>query len=121
SPARPVERGAAAGGLPDPTSPGLRAGGRARAMRASRSGALAAVAVLLAGVACGTQASPGRPTPTPTARAATAGGESPSPPACSTRVFARMSEEQRVGQLILLGLGGDALGQAEADAIRAHP
>jgi beta-N-acetylhexosaminidase len=85
-----------------------------------RLSALPAAAVLLAGVACGPQASPGRPTPTPTARAATAGSGSPTPPACSTRVLARMSEEQRVGQLILLGLAGNALGPAEADAIHAH-
>jgi beta-N-acetylhexosaminidase len=47
------------------------------------------------------------PTPTPTAE-------------CAVRVLATMTEEQRVGQLFLLGLANDQLGAAEQSAIRTY-
>jgi beta-N-acetylhexosaminidase len=49
------------------------------------------------------------PTPTPTATAE-----------CAVRVLATMTEEQRIGQLFLLGLANDQLGAAEQNAIRTY-
>src|SRR5438477_3941368 len=64
-------------------------------------------------------------TPTPTANvspsttATATPTASPSPTAeCAARVLAGMSEEQRIGQLFLLGLANDQLGAAETNAIR---
>jgi beta-N-acetylhexosaminidase len=69
-------------------------------------------------VACGGQGStPPRASPTPAVAPSASGGAAPS---CAERVLAGMSEEQRVGQLFLLGLAGDRLGPAELDAIRVH-
>ena len=80
-----------------------------------RLGRLLAAAVLLA--ACGGQPAAGGP-PSPSAAAA-----SPSAPAgagtCAERVLGRMTEDQRVGQLFLLGLTANRLDPAETDAIRA--
>lgn len=46
---------------------------------------------------------------------------SPIPTAeCAARVLAGMTEEQRIGQLFLLGLPDDQLGSAELNAIRAY-
>src|SRR5438477_1410099 len=66
-------------------------------------------------------------TPPPTANAsqnATATATptaSPSPTAeCATRVLAGMTEEQRIGQLFLLGLANDQLGAAEMNAIHTY-
>src|SRR5689334_10447590 len=59
--------------------------------------------------------SPGSPSPsgTPTG--------SPSPAAtCAEQTFASMTEAQRVGQLIHLGLGDDRLGPEEIDAVRTR-
>ena len=39
---------------------------------------------------------------------------------CAARVFAGMTESQRVGQLFIVGLTGDALDPGTAGAIRAH-
>src|SRR5438876_1779097 len=61
------------------------------------------------------------PTPTPTPSAITT--PSPTPTAtveCATRVLAGMTEEQRIGQLFLLGLANDQLGAAEMNAIRSY-
>jgi len=74
-----------------------------------------ALSALLVCAACGTPAA-GGPAATPTS--------SPSPtatplPSCADRVFANMSEDQRVGQLFLLGLGANQLGPAEANEIQA--
>ena len=58
---------------------------------------------------------------TPSATEATT--PSPSPTAtveCATRVLAGMTEEQRIGQLFLLGLANDQLGAAEMNAIRTY-
>src|SRR6266550_6884915 len=48
---------------------------------------------------------------------------SPTPTAtveCAARVLAPMTEEQRIGQLLLLGLANDQLGAAETNAIRTY-
>ena len=48
---------------------------------------------------------------------------SPSPttaPECAVRVLSTMTEDQRIGQLFLLGLANDQLGVAETNAIRAQ-
>src|SRR5437762_7058108 len=81
-----------------------------------------AVALLLS--ACTT---PARPSPTPsvttipTATATASPAATPTPTAeCAVRVLATMTEEQRVGQLFLLGLANDQLGVAETDAIRTY-
>ena len=61
------------------------------------------------------------PTTTPTPSAITT--PSPTPTAtveCATRVLAGMTEEQRIGQLFLLGLANDQLGAAEMNAIRSY-
>src|ERR1700694_4607941 len=49
------------------------------------------------------------PSPTPTA--------SPPPP-CADRVFAAMTPDQRIGQLLELGLAGDRLGATEINLIQ---
>lgn len=54
----------------------------------------------------------------PTAAAPSAATATPSPaPSCVDRVLAAMSEDQRIGQLFLLGLADDKLGPREIDAI----
>ena len=61
------------------------------------------------------------PTTTPTPSATTT--PLPTPTAtveCATRVLAGMTEEQRIGQLFLLGLANDQLGAAEMNAIRSY-
>jgi len=65
--------------------------------------------------------------PTPTAEttpSATAiATASPTPTAtaeCAARALAAMTEEQRIGQLFLLGLANDQLGAAEINAIRTY-
>jgi beta-N-acetylhexosaminidase len=82
---------------------------------------LLAVALLLS--ACITTA---RPSPTPSA---TESPNVPTPTAtasptataeCAVRVLATMTEEQRIGQLFLLGLANDQLGTAEQNAIRSY-
>src|SRR5437762_1989006 len=81
-----------------------------------------AVALLLS--ACTT---PARPSPTPsvttipTATATASPAATPTPTAeCAVRVLATMTEEQRVGQLFLLGLANDQLGAAEQNAIHTY-
>jgi beta-N-acetylhexosaminidase len=83
---------------------------------------LLAVALLLS--ACTTPARP-NPTPSPTvspsATAKASPTPSPTPTAeCAVRVLATMSLEQRIGQLFLLGLANDQLGEAETTAIRTY-
>jgi beta-N-acetylhexosaminidase len=85
---------------------------------------LLAVALLLS--ACATTARPspsvsGSPTASPTLSATAS--LTPSPTAtteCAIRVLATMTEEQRIGQLFLLGLDGDQLGAEERNAIRVN-
>src|SRR6184192_554921 len=65
------------------------------------------------------------PTPTasvsPTSTATAAPTASPSPTAdCAGRTLAAMTEDQRIGQLFLLGLADDQLGAAETNAIRTY-
>jgi beta-N-acetylhexosaminidase len=79
--------------------------------------AILGVAALLAGWACGASQGAG-PSSTPSASPPVA--TSTPAAACAGGVLARMTEEQRVGQLFLLGLAGDRLGPAETDAIRVQ-
>jgi len=63
--------------------------------------------------------------PTPTAVVSPSATTTPSPTPtatteCAARVLAGMSEDQRIGQLFLLGLANDQLGSAETDAIRTY-
>ena len=61
------------------------------------------------------------PTTTPTPSAITTPSPTPTATvACATRVLAGMTEEQRIGQLFLLGLANDQLGAAEMNAIRSY-
>ena len=80
--------------------------------------------LLLVSAACGSsgQRSPTPPPSTTSAPTATA-ATTPSPTAsasCAEQVFEGMSEEQRVGQLFLVGLEGDQLRPDLASAIRAN-
>ena len=80
------------------------------------------VALLLAACTTNARASPAPSatelqTSAPTATAS----PTPSPSAttdCAARVLAPMTQEQRIGQLFLLGLANDQLGSAEQSAIR---
>lgn len=80
---------------------------------------LSALAILAAGCAWGaSQAtpSPSGPTPSPTATT-----PEPSPTrSCAQRTLARMTEEQRIGQLFMVGLRDDRLDAVEAQAIRDY-
>jgi beta-N-acetylhexosaminidase len=70
---------------------------------------------------CGTPAA-GTPTPPSTAAATPTPSNSPSATptaACADRVFAGMSQDQRIGQLFLLGLAADRLGPAEISEIQS--
>ena len=81
---------------------------------------LLVLALLLSACTQTVVASP-TPTTTPTPSAITT--PSPTPTAtveCATRVLAGMTEEQRIGQLFLLGLANDQLGAAEMNAIRSY-
>src|SRR5438034_353507 len=61
------------------------------------------------------------PTTTPSATEATSPSSTPTATVeCATRVLAGMTEEQRIGQLFLLGLANDQLGTGEQSAIRTH-
>jgi beta-N-acetylhexosaminidase len=61
----------------------------------------------------------GLPSPSPTAAATATASPSPTPePSCAERVLAGMSQAQRIGQLVLMGLGNNQLGVAELAAIR---
>ena len=62
-------------------------------------------------------------TATPTATLTASPTPSPTPTAtaeCAARVLATMTEDQRIGQLFLLGLANDQLGTAEINAIRTY-
>ena len=83
---------------------------------------LLAVALLLS--ACTT---PARPSPTPSVTTSPSATATASPAAtptltaeCAARVLATMTEEQRIGQLFLLGLANDQLGAAEQGAISTY-
>src|SRR5438270_13689310 len=65
-------------------------------------------------------ASPGGRTSSPTPSASTTAGSptASATVACADRVLAGMSEDQRIGQLFLLGLANDRLGSAEVQEIQ---
>lgn len=65
-------------------------------------------------------ASPTPPSPTGGRVTATPPTTSPTAASCAERVLAGMTDEQRVGQLFLLGLADDRLGPEEADAIESN-
>src|SRR2546423_912147 len=96
------------------------------------------VSVAFASTACGT-ATKARSTRPSTSRSTTADGESAGPTAsakatesaspvatgsssptasCADRVFATMTQDQRIGQLLLLGLANNQLGPGEVNEIR---
>jgi beta-N-acetylhexosaminidase len=80
-----------------------------------RVGAAAALAVVsVVSAACGSGSGSAAPSPTRSAPA----GSPPPPPSCAARTLAALSEPQRVGQLIALGLAGDRLGPPTLRAIR---
>ena len=86
----------------------------------------AVVAASCATAALTTEPSPCRDpvvsAPTPVATVA-AGTPSPTPGStatCAARTLAGMTDEQRVGQLFMLGVEGDSLSAAETSAIVAH-
>jgi beta-N-acetylhexosaminidase len=65
------------------------------------------------------------PTPTTDASSSATATATPSPAPtatadCATRLLGATTEEQRIGQLFLLGLANDQLGAAETDAIRTY-
>ena len=100
--------------------------------RVMRCRTLAATFLMVAlAAACGTAPStlpssaPSSLTPTPTVPLTSTATAIPTPAptptlACADAVLARLTLEQRVGQLFLLGLANDALGTAEVSAIRAE-
>src|SRR5256885_5697967 len=59
------------------------------------------------------------PSPSPTMSPSPAPTATPTPPACPDRVLAGMTEDQRIGQLLNLGLAGDRLGPTEINLIQA--
>jgi beta-N-acetylhexosaminidase len=90
---------------------------------------IAALVLVLVASSCARSATstpseaPSPTSPPPTATATATVTSTPSPTAtseCATRVVAAMSEEQRIGQLFLLGLANDQLGAAETSAIRSY-
>ena len=87
---------------------------------------IAALVLVLATSSCARSGTPSpseAPSPTTPPATATVTTPSPTPTAtaeCATRVLGAMSEEQRIGQLFLLGLANDQLGAAETSAIRTY-
>ena len=76
-------------------------------------------AVLLSAGGCGAGAPGAKASPLPSPPPSTSISP-PSDTSCLDRVLIGMTEEQRVGQLFLLGLAGNRLGPAETNAIRAY-
>lgn len=66
--------------------------------------------------ACGTASGPG-PSASPTATPVVSPSATPTP-SCADRTFAQLTEDQRIGQLFLLGLAGNQLGSAEMSEIQ---
>ena len=76
--------------------------------------------LLLAGCSSGASAPGGAsPSVTPTATPTPTPSPAPTPVACADQVFAVMTADQRIGQLINLGLANDRLGPTEINMIRA--
>jgi beta-N-acetylhexosaminidase len=81
---------------------------------------LLAVTLVLSACSTGARTSP-TPSPTASPSAPATASPTPSPTAeCAARVLAGMSQDQRIGQLFLLGLANDQLGPAEVSAIRTY-
>src|SRR5207237_4497151 len=79
--------------------------------------------VLAALLSAATETAVPRPTPTTTPTPSATTTRSPTPTVtaeCALRVLGAMTEEQRIGQLFLLGLANDQLGTAETNAIRTY-
>jgi beta-N-acetylhexosaminidase len=70
-------------------------------------------------VATPTPSGPSPTTPPPSTQSPPSPSPSPSV-SCVQRVFAGMTEGQRVGQLFIVGLANDQLGSSDAQAIRDH-
>src|SRR5438874_7676452 len=79
--------------------------------------------VMAASSACGSGSATRSPTltpsPSPTVSPSPSPTPTPTPPACPDRVLAGMTEDQRIGQLLNLGLAGDRLGPTEINLIQA--
>lgn len=90
--------------------------------RLSRCAVLAILTASLLG-ACGTTATGPRSSASPTTSATSTPAPSPSatstPASCVDRVFAGLTEDQRIGQLFLMGLANNRLGAAELQEIQA--
>src|SRR5437588_6929604 len=88
-----------------------------------RPAALMAILVLTS-CTTGPRAAPSpSPSPATATPAASLSTRSPTPTVtaeCALRVLGAMTEEQRIGQLFLLGLANDQLGTAETNAIRTY-
>jgi len=82
----------------------------------ARLAAVLAIAVLAAGCAAPPSPVPSAPTPAPSPSPSQSPAASTAE-SCAQRTLDGLNEGQRVGQLLLLGLAGDALGPAERDAI----
>ncbi len=89
---------------------------RDRRPRPRRCLRAALVTVALAASACG----PGADSAGPSPSRSTHGSGRPPSPSCAAGTLASLSEPQRVGQLIALGLTGDRLGPSTVRAIRQH-
>ncbi len=104
----------------------MRPGGITGVPGGMRAAATLAFLVVVAG--CGSGGTPVA-TPTPSGPSPTTPPPSTQPPpspstspsvSCVQRVFAGMTEAQRVGQLFIVGLANDRLGSSDAQAIRDH-
>jgi beta-N-acetylhexosaminidase len=83
-------------------------------MRRLRLGTVLLLVVAVSS-SCGSAAAPS-PTPSPTRELTPTPSTTP-PVACADRVFAEMTQDQRIGQLFELGLAGDRLGPTEISLI----
>jgi beta-N-acetylhexosaminidase len=91
---------------------------------------LAALAIACSGCSGPAGSAPAGPKPQPTrttpsspagsASAARSSPRSAARPSCAARVFSRMTEAQRVGQLFMVGLAGDESGPALAHAVSTY-
>src|SRR6267378_343622 len=82
-------------------------------------GRLVAILLLMmaASSACGSGSATRTPSPTPSPSPSPTA--TPTPPACPDRIFAGMTEDLRIGQLLDLGLAGDRLGPTEINLIQS--
>ena len=87
-------------------------------MLASRAAVVLCLVNALVQVACGNPSRPGAVTPSATHVPTPSPTASPTP-SCTERVFAGMTEDQRIGQLFHMGLAKDQLGAAEISEIQS--